>query len=67
MDATCAGSRSIFNGSDPCLSPDAPAADTRQVVVNVPAAYKDGTEAPIMIMQDEGYGGTVGVWRWWWW
>ena len=46
------GSHSIFNGSDPCLDPKKPAAFKRDVWVNIPAAYQDGTEAPLLVMQD---------------
>jgi enterochelin esterase family protein len=46
------GSRSIFNGSDPCLDPKDPPARQRRIYVNIPAAYQDGTPAPLLIMQD---------------
>jgi hypothetical protein len=46
------GSRSIFNGSDPCLDPKYPPDAERIVFVNIPAHYQDGVEAPLLVMQD---------------
>jgi len=46
------GSHSIFNGSDPCLDPSVPVPRLREIVVNIPAAYKDGDAAPVLVLQD---------------
>ena len=40
----------IFKGDDATLTK--PAATTRGITVYVPAQYKDGTEAPILVIQD---------------
>ena len=47
-----AGSK-IFKGEDTTLTPDRkPVRKERKVFVYVPAAYKDGTKAPILIIHD---------------
>ena len=47
-----AGSK-IFRGDDPTLEPDKkPINKERKVYVYVPALYKDGTKAPILIIHD---------------
>ena len=50
------GSDSIFNGSDPALDPAAPPLKERPIAVNIPASYVDGVEAPVLVVQDGGYG-----------
>lgn len=50
------GSSSIFNGSDPALDPSSPPLLERPIFVNIPASYKDGTRAPVLIVQDGGWG-----------
>jgi S-formylglutathione hydrolase FrmB len=50
------GSHSIFNGSDPALDPNSPPNTEREIFVNIPAAYKDGSAAPVLVVQDGGYG-----------
>ena len=46
---------SIFNGSTACGNGTAP---PRQVIMNVPAAYRDGDRPlPVLVMQDGGFGG----------
>jgi len=42
----------IFPGTDATLDPKKPVRETRQVFVYVPAAYKDGTKAPILVTLD---------------
>lgn len=43
----------IFKGDDPTLEPDKkPVRKERKIFVYVPAAYKDGTKAPILIIHD---------------
>ena len=43
----------IFRGDDPTLEPERkPVRAERQIDVYVPAAYRDGTEAPILVMHD---------------
>ncbi|HTL59182.1 MAG TPA: alpha/beta hydrolase-fold protein [Candidatus Limnocylindrales bacterium] len=43
----------IFRGDDPTLQPDKkPVRTERKIYVYVPAAYKDGTKAPILIIHD---------------
>lgn len=42
----------IFPGDDATLDPDKPVREQRQISVYVPAAYEDGTEAPILVMHD---------------
>lgn len=42
----------IFNGSDPTLNVSKGIKTERKVYVYVPAAYRDGAEAPILVMQD---------------
>ena len=39
----------IFRGDDPTLEPRKPVREERKIFVYVPAAYKDGTEAPILV------------------
>ena len=57
-------STSIFNGSDACLDPEKPPNATRHVIVDVPAAYVDGDAAPLLVMQDLGYGGETSLLGW---
>ena len=57
-------STSIFNGSDACLDPEKPPNATRHVIVDVPAAYVDGDAAPLLVMQDLGYGGETSLLEW---
>jgi enterochelin esterase-like enzyme len=43
----------IFRGDDPTLQPDKkPVRKTRKIFVYVPAEYKDGVKAPILVIQD---------------
>lgn len=42
----------IFRGDDKTLDPKKPVRVERKIFVYVPAAYKDGTEAPILVMHD---------------
>ncbi len=42
----------IFRGDDSTLDPKKPVRVERKIFVYVPAAYKDGTEAPILVMHD---------------
>lgn len=42
----------IFPGDDRTLDPKKPVRTERKIFVYVPAAYKDGTEAPILVMHD---------------
>ncbi len=42
----------IFRGDDPTLDPKKPVREERKIFVYVPAAYKDGTKAPILVMHD---------------
>ena len=42
----------IFPGDDSTLDPKKPVRKTRKIVVYIPAAYKDGTKAPILVMHD---------------
>jgi len=42
----------IFRGDDATLEPGKPVRKERKVFVYVPAAYKDGTAAPILVMHD---------------
>ncbi len=42
----------LFRGDDATLSPDKPVRKERKVFVYVPAAYKDGSPAPILVMHD---------------
>ena len=43
----------IFRGDDPTLQPDKkPVLKERKIFVYVPAAYKDGVKAPILVTQD---------------
>lgn len=43
----------IFRGDDPTLDPERkPVRKERQIFVYVPAAYKDGTKAPILVIHD---------------
>jgi len=42
----------IFQGNDPTLDPTKPVRTERKIFVYVPAAYKDGTEAPVLVMHD---------------
>jgi len=43
----------IFRGDDPTLEPDKkPVRKERKVFVYVPAAYEDGTEAPVLVIHD---------------
>jgi enterochelin esterase-like enzyme len=42
----------IFRGDDPTLDPKKPVRTERKIFVYVPAAYKDGTKAPILVMHD---------------
>lgn len=49
MDST---KSKIFDGSDKTLIASKPRSLTRQISVYVPAKYVDGTQAPILVMQD---------------
>lgn len=42
----------IFNGSDATLDRRKPVRASRKISVYIPAAYKDGTEAPILVTHD---------------
>ena len=42
----------IFRGDDPTLDPQKPVREERKIFVYVPAAYQDGTAAPILVMHD---------------
>ncbi|WOK09111.1 alpha/beta hydrolase-fold protein [Imperialibacter roseus] len=42
----------IFPGTDATLDSKKPVRETRQIFVYVPAAYKDGTKAPILVTLD---------------
>ena len=42
----------IFPGNDSTLDPKKPVRKERKITVYVPAAYKDGTKAPILVMHD---------------
>jgi enterochelin esterase-like enzyme len=42
----------IFRGDDPTLEPRKPVRKERKIFVYVPAAYKDGTKAPILVSHD---------------
>src|SRR6184192_4237882 len=42
----------IFRGDDPTLDAKKPVREQRKIFVYVPAAYKDGTQAPILITLD---------------
>ncbi len=42
----------IFRGDDSTLDPSKPVRKERKIFVYVPAAYQDGTEAPILVMHD---------------
>lgn len=42
----------IFHGDDATLDPGKPVRKERKIFVYVPAAYKDGTAAPILVMHD---------------
>ncbi len=42
----------IFPGNDPTLDPKKPVRKERKITVYVPAAYQDGTKAPILVMHD---------------
>jgi len=42
----------IFPGTDSTLNPRRPVREERRIFVYVPAAYKDGTEAPILVTHD---------------
>ena len=44
----------IFRGKDSTLEPwKKPVRDQRKIFVYVPAAYKDGTQAPILVTADD--------------
>ncbi len=42
----------IFRGDDPTLDPKKPVRERRKIFVYIPAAYKDGTKAPILVTLD---------------
>ena len=42
----------IFPGNDSTLDPKKPVRKERKITVYVPAAYRDGTKAPILVMHD---------------
>jgi enterochelin esterase family protein len=42
----------IFRGDDATLDPNKPVREVRKIFVYVPAAYKDGTQAPILVTTD---------------
>ena len=42
----------IFRGDDPTLDPNKPVRKERKIFVYVPAAYKDGTRAPVLVAFD---------------
>ena len=50
-------STSLFNGTGPCVSSTNPSwkpSQWRQVLVQIPHTYKDGDEAPLLVLQDGG-------------
>ncbi len=42
----------IFRGDDKTLDPKKPVREERKIFVYVPAAYVDGTEAPLLVIHD---------------
>ena len=42
----------IFRGDDSTLDPSKPVRKERKIFVYVPAAYRDGTKAPVLVMHD---------------
>jgi len=42
----------IFNGKDATLDSKKPVRSERKIFVYIPAAYRDGTEAPLLVMHD---------------
>jgi enterochelin esterase-like enzyme len=42
----------IFRGDDATLDPKKPVREERKIVVYIPAAYEDGTAAPILVIHD---------------
>jgi iron(III)-enterobactin esterase len=42
----------VFRGDDPTLDPNKPVREERKIFVYVPAAYRDGTKAPILVIHD---------------
>jgi enterochelin esterase-like enzyme len=42
----------IFRGDDPTLDPGKPVREERRIFVYIPAAYTDGTKAPILVTHD---------------
>jgi len=42
----------IFDGKDTTLNPRKPVREERQIFVYIPAAYQDGTKAPILVSHD---------------
>src|SRR5688500_1952371 len=42
----------IFPGNDPTLNPQKAVREQRKIFVYVPAAYKDGTQSPILVVLD---------------
>ena len=42
----------IFRGDDSTLDPKKPVREERKIFVYVPAAYKDGTKAPVLVIHD---------------
>ena len=42
----------VFKGDDPTLNPKKPVRTERRLFVYVPAAYRDGTKAPILVIHD---------------
>ena len=45
-------SSAIFDGKDTTLDRSKPVNTTRSISVYVPAQYKDGTAAPVLVIQD---------------
>jgi len=48
----------FYTGKDPALDANKPAITTRQITVYVPAQYKDGMPAPLLILHDGPPAGT---------
>ena len=42
----------IFPGTDKTLDPKKPVRESRKIVVYIPAAYQDGTQAPVLVTLD---------------
>lgn len=48
----CLADSKIFRGDDSTLDPIKPVREVRKIFVYIPAAYKDGTKAPILVTLD---------------